>query len=34
MQNPTMAAAILDRLIHNAYKLELKGKSMRKKILA
>lgn len=28
--NPTIADAILDRLIHNAYKIELKGGSMRK----
>ena len=27
---PTMADAILDRLVHNAYKLPLKGESMRK----
>lgn len=27
---PTMADAILDRLVHNAYKLTLKGESMRK----
>ena len=27
----TLADAILDRLVHNAYKLELKGESMRKK---
>ena len=26
----TLADAILDRLIHNAHRLELKGKSMRK----
>ena len=25
---PTLADAILDRLVHNAYKLELKGGSM------
>jgi DNA replication protein DnaC len=31
MQDPTLADAILDRLVHNAYKLELKGDSMRKK---
>lgn len=31
MQDPTLADAILDRLVHNAYKLELKGESMRKK---
>jgi len=29
--NPTIADAILDRLIHNAHKIELKGESMRKK---
>lgn len=28
--NPTLADAILDRLIHNAYKITLKGESMRK----
>ena len=28
--DPTLADAILDRLIHNAYKLPLKGESMRK----
>jgi len=28
--DPTLADAILDRLVHNAYKLELKGDSMRK----
>ena len=28
--DPTLADAILDRLVHNAYKLVLKGKSMRK----
>lgn len=28
--DPTLADAILDRLIHNAYRLELKGDSMRK----
>jgi len=27
---PTVADAILDRLVHNAYRLELKGDSMRK----
>ena len=26
---PTIADAILDRLVHNAHKIELKGKSMR-----
>jgi DNA replication protein DnaC len=29
--NPTVADAILDRLIHNAHRLELKGPSMRKR---
>jgi DNA replication protein DnaC len=29
--DPTLADAILDRLVHNAYRLELKGESMRKK---
>lgn len=31
MKNPTLADAILDRLVHNAYKIDLKGESMRKK---
>lgn len=31
MQDPTLADAILDRLVHNAYKIELTGDSMRKK---
>jgi DNA replication protein DnaC len=29
--DPTLADAILDRLVHNAYKLLLKGESMRKR---
>ena len=29
--DPTLADAILDRLVHKAYKLELKGDSMRKR---
>lgn len=29
--DPTLADAILDRLVHNAYRIELKGESMRKK---
>ena len=29
--DPTLADAILDRLIHNAYTITLKGESMRKK---
>ena len=28
---PTFADAILDRLVHNAYRLELDGQSFRKK---
>ena len=28
--NPTIADAILDRLMHNAHRLQLKGESMRK----
>ena len=28
--DPTMADAILDRLVHNAYRVEMKGDSMRK----
>ena len=31
IKNPTLGDAILDRVIHNAYKIELKGESMRKK---
>lgn len=30
LTDPTLADAILDRLVHNAYKLELRGESMRK----
>ncbi|MEA2104008.1 MAG: IS21-like element helper ATPase IstB [Candidatus Cloacimonadota bacterium] len=29
-KNPTLADAIMDRVIHNAYKINLKGESMRK----
>ena len=29
--DPTLADAILDRLVHNAYKIELRGNSMRKR---
>ena len=29
--NPTIAEAILDRLIHNAYRIELQGDSLRRK---
>lgn len=31
LDDPTLADAILDRLVHNAYKVELKGESMRKR---
>lgn len=30
--DPTLAEAILDRLVHNAYRVKLKGKSMRKNL--
>ena len=30
MANPTVADAILDRLVHNAYRINLTGESMRK----
>jgi hypothetical protein len=30
LDDPTLADAILDRLVHNAYKLNLKGDSIRK----
>jgi DNA replication protein DnaC len=30
IRDPTIADAILDRLVHNAYKITLKGESMRK----
>jgi DNA replication protein DnaC len=30
ISNPTLADAILDRLVHNAHKIDLKGESMRK----
>jgi DNA replication protein DnaC len=29
--DPTLADAILDRVIHNAYRIELKGDSLRKR---
>jgi hypothetical protein len=29
--DPTVADSILDRLVHNAHRIELKGESMRKK---
>jgi len=31
VREPTLADAILDRLVHNAYKIALKGDSMRKR---
>jgi len=31
MQDPTLADAVLDRLVHNAYKVDLKGESMRRR---
>ena len=31
VEEPTVGDAILDRLVHNAHKIELKGESMRKK---
>ncbi len=30
LADPTLADAILDRLVHNSYRLTLKGESMRK----
>jgi len=32
--DPTLADAILDRIVHNAYKMELKGDSMRKNAIS
>jgi DNA replication protein DnaC len=29
--DPTLADSILDRLVHNAHRIELKGESMRRK---
>lgn len=31
MRDPTLTDAILNRLVHNAHKIELKGDSMRKR---
>lgn len=31
IKDPTLADAILDRIVHNAHRIELKGESMRKK---
>jgi DNA replication protein DnaC len=30
MADPTLSDAVMDRIVHNAYRLELKGESMRK----
>jgi DNA replication protein DnaC len=30
LHNPTIADAILDRIVHNAYKIKINGESMRK----
>ncbi|MFT4466241.1 MAG: ATP-binding protein, partial [Sodalis sp. (in: enterobacteria)] len=30
IENPTTADALLDRLVHPSYRLELKGESLRK----
>ncbi len=32
--DPTVADSILDRLVHNAHRIELQGESMRKKLAA
>ena len=32
MENPTLADAILDRLVHNAHHIVLEGESMRKRL--
>lgn len=32
LDEPTLADAILDRLVHNVYKITLKGASMRKRL--
>ncbi|MCL2891198.1 IS21-like element IS1474 family helper ATPase IstB, partial [Brenneria sp. MC1SB4.1] len=31
INDPTLADAILDRLVHNAYRLTMKGESLRRK---
>jgi len=31
LEDPTLADAILDRIIHNSYRIDLKGESMRKR---
>jgi DNA replication protein DnaC len=30
-EDPTLASAIMDRVVHNAYRLKLKGESKRKR---
>jgi len=32
MGDPSVADAILDRLVHHAHRIELKGESMRRKV--
>ena len=32
IQAPTIADAIMDRLVHNAYRIQLNGESMRKRL--
>ena len=32
--NPTLADAILDRILHNAHRIELRGESLRKRRVA
>jgi DNA replication protein DnaC len=31
ISDPTLADSILDRLVHNAHRIEMRGESMRKK---
>ena len=31
LDDPTLADAILDRIVHSSHKIELKGKSLREK---
>jgi len=30
LSNPTVANALMDRLVHNGYRIELRGESLRK----
>ncbi|MFV0593759.1 MAG: ATP-binding protein [Draconibacterium sp.] len=32
LRSPTIADAILDRLVHTSYRIELKGESLRRKM--